>query len=138
VASIRAHAIVDASADEVWKAVGDPEAIVGWFPGVTSCRLEGDVRVVGVGPDLTVRERIVTNDPDLRRFQYSLQPDPVPVEHHLATVDVIDLGDRSLVVYGTDVLPDAAAAGMQGTLDAALAGLTALVAPGTAGKPNGG
>ena len=30
----------------------------------------------------------------------------MPIEHHLATVDVIDNGDGCIVIYGTDVKPD--------------------------------
>lgn len=127
-ASVRAHLLVDSPADEVWSLVGDPEAIVSWFPGVTDCVLRGDVRIVSVGTDLTVEERIVTNDAALRRFQYSLQPGPVPLDAHLATVDVIADGDRTLVVYAADVEPAAAAEGMQGTLQAALGGLQGRLA----------
>ena len=121
-ATARAYAKINRPADEVWKLVTDPTAIAAWFPGVATCVLEGDARVVTVDGGMTVTERIVSNDGELRRFQYSLLDLP-GCEHHLATVDVLEDGDGSIVVYGTDVLPDALGGAMQGAVTGAIAGL---------------
>ena len=51
-------------------------------------------------------EEIVTVDDDLRRFQYSITEMPIPVEFHLSTIDVLEDGDGTLIVYGVDVRPD--------------------------------
>ena len=45
-------------------------------------------------------------DDDLRRFQYSITEMPIPVEYHLSTIDVLEDGDGTLIVYGVDVKPD--------------------------------
>ena len=105
------------------KAITDPNAIEGWFPGVASCTNADGVRHVVTSSGVEVDEVIVTNDGTLRRFQYSLQPGVVPIEQHLATVDVLDDGVGALVVYSVDVQPDAMAAPMQQTIEAAVAGL---------------
>jgi uncharacterized protein YndB with AHSA1/START domain len=122
-ATARAHIRIDRSADEVWSAVSDPVGIAAWFPGVATCTVDGDVRHIATTNGVEVDEEIVSNDAGLRRFQYSLRPGPVPLEHHLATVDVIDDGDGSLVVYSCDVRPDPLGPAMQQTLDAAVSGL---------------
>ena len=54
---------------------------------------------------VSLPERIVTNDPLQRRLQYRIEAGPVRA--HLATLDVIDLGDDTcLGVYSTDAEPD--------------------------------
>jgi hypothetical protein len=47
----------------------------------------------------------------------------MPVEHHIGTIDVLEDGDTSLVVYSTDVTPDEVAQQMDGVLADGLHGL---------------
>jgi hypothetical protein len=47
----------------------------------------------------------------------------MPVEHHIGTIDVLEDGDTSLVVYCTDVTPDEVAAKVDGVLAEGLNGL---------------
>ena len=122
-ATARAHIRIDRPADEVWKAVTDPTLIKDWFPGLSDCTADGDMRHVTTTTGIEVDEEIVTNDSSLRRFQYRLVPGVVPVEQHLATIDVLDDGDSSIVVYSTDVQPEAFGPAMQQTVDGAVAGL---------------
>lgn len=122
-ASARAHIRIDRSADDVWALVTDPTGIVDWFPGLTACTFAEGVRHVTTASGIEVDEEVVTNDSDLRRFQYRIVPGVVPVEQHLATVDVIDDGGTTLVVYGVDVAPDPLGPGMQQTVAGALDGL---------------
>ncbi len=92
-------------AELVWAAVTDTASLDSWFPGLTACTQEGDVRTVTLGSGLSLPERIVTNDPVQRRLQYRIEAGPV--REHLASVDVIDLGDDTcLGVYSTDAEPD--------------------------------
>jgi hypothetical protein len=65
----------------------------------------GSARKIKMG-DISVTEEIVTVDDDLRRFQYSITDMPIPVEFHLSTIDVLEDGDGTLIVYGVDVRPD--------------------------------
>ncbi len=122
-ATTRAHARIDRPADEVWAVVTEPTGIAAWFPGVTACTIDGDVRHVTTATGVEVDEEIVTNDGGLRRFQYRLVPGVVPVERHLATVDVLEDGDGALVVYSCDVSPDALGPAMQQSADGAVSGL---------------
>jgi hypothetical protein len=126
-ASVRSHARIQCPPEEAWAAVSDPEALPGWFPGVVGSTLHGDIRTVEMASGISVEERIVTNDSQLRRFQYKLLPGVVPVEDHLGTVDVIDDGDGCLVIYSADVQPDAMGPNMQASVTGAVQGLKEML-----------
>ena len=128
-ASVRAHARIDRPASDVWEAVTDPTGIASWFPGVDACALEGDIRTVTTSSGFVVKERVVTNDSDLRRFQYSLVDLP-GIESHMATIDVIEDGAGTIAVYAADVVPDAAGTQMQESVSAAVNALKAHVEKG--------
>jgi Polyketide cyclase / dehydrase and lipid transport len=104
-ATIRETIHIDASPEAVWAGVRDPLALLDWFEGLDGGEMEGNARKIRMG-DITITEEIVTVDDDLRRFQYSITEMPIPVEFHLATIDVLEDGDGSLIVYGVDVRPD--------------------------------
>ena len=112
--------------DEVWALVGDPARLAEWFPGIDSCTVDGDQRVVVTRSGLPIPEQLLTVDARLRRFQYRIVG-PI-VKEHLGTVDVHDLGDgSSLVVYSTDADPAALSLVIGGAARAALANLSRLL-----------
>lgn len=126
-ATIRHHARIPRPAEEVWALVTDPAGIDGWLPGVDACSFDGEVRTVAT-MGIEVEERILTNDPVLRRFQYSIVGGAFVPEHHLATIDVIDdggTGTATLVVYSCDVSPDEHHALFDAIYASAIAGLVA-------------
>ena len=82
--------------------------------GERHCVLDGDV---------PLDEEIVTNDGELRRFQYRIVGGGVPVTSHLGTVDVIDQDGSSLVVYSTEVTPDEVAGTLGPAIEDGLRGL---------------
>lgn len=104
-ATIRHHTRIDKPADEVWTLVADYGALGDWFPGVDGCSLDGDVRTVAT-MGIEIQEERITSDDELRRLQYSIVGGPMVPEHHLATIDVIEDGDDTLLVYSCDVRPD--------------------------------
>jgi hypothetical protein len=126
-ASIRVHTRINASADDVWKVVADTGNLSDWFPPVTKSSQTGDVRTVELGPDTVLEERIVTADGDLRRLQYAIISGLPAGTEHLATIDVLEDGAGSLVVYGTDVTPDELGPMIQGALSAGIEGLKSYV-----------
>jgi uncharacterized protein YndB with AHSA1/START domain len=123
VATARAEARIARDPDAVWQAITDPTLIASWFPGVTKCTCDGNVRHVWVANGMEVDEEIVTNDGSAKRFQYKLLPGPVPVQEHLATLEVSADGDGTLVQYSVEVQPDDFGGPMQETANAAMAGL---------------
>jgi hypothetical protein len=123
-ATIRHHARIDRSADDVWAVVSDFGGVADWFPSLDSSSSDGTTRTcVAMGGAMTLTEELVTSDDELRRLQYSLVGDPPPLDFHLATVDVLPDGDGSLVVYSTDMRPDDLAELIDGTLASGLQGL---------------
>lgn len=125
-ASLRATVRIDRPAAAVWSVVTDAGAISSWFTGITASRLDGDIRTIELGPGVEIVEHVVTNDGELRRFQYAITKAPFPVEHHLGTVDVLDVDGSALVVYSTDISPDDLAAVMGPSIEGAVAGLKEL------------
>lgn len=115
-ATLRTHLTIDRPADEVWSVVSDAGNISAWFPMVQTSEATRQERHCMLDGDVPLDEEIVTNDADLRRFQYRIVGGGVPVESHLGTVDVLDQGGSSLVVYSTEVTPD----GVAGTLGPAI------------------
>jgi Polyketide cyclase / dehydrase and lipid transport len=111
--------------DVIWELLGDPVRIPEWFPGIDSCTVEGDVRVIVTRSGLPMPEHLLTVDPVLRRVQYRITS-PL-FKEHLGTLDVHDLHDgSSLVVFSTDAEPAALALVIGGAGRAALGGLPAL------------
>ena len=125
-ATIRHHAQIERSPDDVWKSVTDSAAWPSWFPGMDAAVVDDDGagRTVTVG-GMELPEDIVTNDDALRRFQYRIRPGLMPLEYHLGTLDVLPSGDGSLVVYSTEVLPDDAKAILDPAIQSGVEGLKA-------------
>ena len=95
---------VGAPPDEVWAKLGDFGGIGEYFPGIESCRLEGDDRVIGLF-GMEIRERLMTRDDQKRTLTYSVVAG-VPVESHSATITVEPEGDGSKVTWSYAVTPD--------------------------------
>ena len=95
---------VGAPPDEVWAKLGDFGGIGEYFPGIESCRLEGDDRVIGLF-GMEIRERLMTRDDESRTLTYSVVAG-VPVESHSATITVEPEGDGSKVTWTYAVTPD--------------------------------
>ncbi|MGO9198302.1 MAG: SRPBCC family protein [Acidimicrobiales bacterium] len=124
--TIRREVRINAGADEVWSIVGDPARLAEWYPGIVSSNVDGDTRVITTGSGLAMPEQIVTVDPLQRRFQYRITA-PMFTEH-LATIDVVDLGDgTTLVTYGVDANPSMMALVLGGAAGNALANLRRMM-----------
>lgn len=112
--------------DAVWDVVGTPGRLPEWWLGVESCEVDGDTRTIMTRAGMPMPERLLTVDPDLRRFQYRITS-PLFVEH-LSTIDVHDLGDDTcLTVYSVDAEPAVLALVIGGAARAALAYLPELL-----------
>jgi hypothetical protein len=112
VVSLRDHVLLAASAERVWAVVGNLAEVQTWAPGVSSASVADGVRTCLLHRGGEVVETIVSFDDVRRRFQYSVIQG-IPLRHHLATVDVLEVGtNRTLVLYGTDVEPVHAAPGI--------------------------
>jgi Polyketide cyclase / dehydrase and lipid transport len=89
----------------VWAVVRDFGGLEGWMPGIESCVVEGDDRVLGL-IGISVRERLTARDDDKRTLTYSIVESPMNLEHHEATIRVDDAPGGSHVAYDVAVSPD--------------------------------
>ena len=95
---------IDASADDVWAVIGDFGGIGEWMPGIESCRVEGDDRILDtMGMEIT--ERQVSKDDTARVLTYSITTG-APVESHQAVITVTPTGTTSHLTWEVDATPD--------------------------------
>ena len=95
---------IDRPADAVWTVVGDFGGIGDWMPGIESCRLDGDDRVISM-MGMEVTERLASRDDDARVLVYAIVGG-VPVINHRATISVASVGPGSRVTWEVEVEPD--------------------------------
>jgi hypothetical protein len=129
---------IDRDPDVVWTTVSDAGSIADWFPLIAHSEATGNRREIKLQDGSHVEEAIVTSDDALRRFQYKIVGGDIPVEHHLGTIDVIGVGGQSLVVYSTDVTPDALADVIGPALNDAVSALSAHLSRPETVTTNGG
>ena len=104
-ASLRHERRIAAEADTVWQVVRRPESIPEWFPGIVSCTVEGNIRVITTAAGLEIPEEILANDDSLRHFAYRITAPQYAF--HLGVIDVFAIAPNdSLCVYATTALPD--------------------------------
>jgi carbon monoxide dehydrogenase subunit G len=104
VGKARAEIMIDKPAGEVWAVTGDFGGIGGWMPGIESCTLEGDDRILKMmGMEIT--EHLIRRDEAEKVIVYGIAGG-VPVGRHEATITVHPEGQSSLVTWDVDVEPD--------------------------------
>lgn len=118
---------IDRPAEEVWKLVRDFGGLAAWMPGIDSCRVEGDDRILEMmGMELT--EKLIRLDDDARTLVYGIAKSPMPIEHHEATIAVKPVDDQSShVTYSVEVSPDSMTDAMSGAYASALKALKSRV-----------
>lgn len=124
-ATVRHEILIHAPAARAWAVVTDAANLDTWFPGLTDCALDGDLRTITLGSGMPMPERIITNDSIQMRFQYRIES-PL-FREHLGTIDVIALSDDTcIVVYSTDAEPGPLALVIGGASNDALTNLKNL------------
>jgi carbon monoxide dehydrogenase subunit G len=111
---------IDRPADAVWAVVSEFGGIAAWMPGIDTCRVEGDRRILDT-MGMTITEELVKQDDAGRALTYSIV-DGAPVDRHQAVVTVTPKGDGCHVTWDVDAEPDSMAELMttiyQSSLDA--------------------
>ena len=88
--------------DTVWKIISDVTRC-DWVPSVESIVLEDSIRkftMEGIGE---VHEKILINDPQNHKLQYSAIKTPTPLDHHLATIDLQRAGDTCVFNWASEI-----------------------------------
>jgi carbon monoxide dehydrogenase subunit G len=89
----------------VWEVVRDFGGIGAWMPGIESCEVDGEDRVIGL-MGIKIRERLGTLDEAKRSISYSIVESPLNIEHHEATITVDEDPAGSHVTYDVSVAPE--------------------------------
>ena len=102
----RAEISVAASPDDAWKLLREFGSLEQWMPGIESCKVDGDVRALGM-MGIEIKEQLRTRDDDTRTIAYSLIESPMKnLESHLATIHVEPEGSGSHITWDVAVSPD--------------------------------
>jgi hypothetical protein len=106
-ASIRREVVVNVAIEDVWDAVRDygglHERLAAGF--ATDTQLDGDDRIVTFFNGTVVRERLISVSDEQRRLVWTIVDGPWT--HHNGSVELhVADGDRTRVVWTTDILPD--------------------------------
>ena len=97
----------DASAEEMWRRIGDFQGLAAWHPGIAGCTPQeaGEVRELALpGGDMVVERRVAQTE---RSYTYRiLDPGPLPVSDYEATIAVRDgEGGGSVVDWRATFMP---------------------------------
>jgi uncharacterized protein YndB with AHSA1/START domain len=123
-ATVRVETLIDVPAHRVWDAVADVGAVHRrLLPGrVADARVEADTRILTMPDGSQIRELIISVDHVNRRMAYAVvEGQRLPVTYHHAAFQVFDDGDRSRLVWLTDVLPHTVAAAVQARVERGIA-----------------
>ena len=104
----RAEIDIESPPEKVWALIGDFGGIGDWMPGIDSCRVEGDDRILET-LGMTITEHLVSKDDAGRALTYSIT-DGAPVESHEAVITVVPKGAGAHVTWAVEALPDEMAA----------------------------
>ena len=116
----RAEITIDRPADDVWEKVGNFGDLL-WMPGIESCELDGDDRVLGMF-GMRIVERLYARDDEARALTYGIVDGDMKPEVHRATITVMPAGSGSFVTWDVET-DDAMVEVMQGAYTGALAAL---------------
>lgn len=99
---------VNMSADEVWKLIGQFNALPDWHPAISSSKLEdgGRIRRLSLFGGGEVVERLEQIEPGDRLYRYSIVSGPLPVANYTATLRVKEDGKgKSVIEWSSEFEP---------------------------------
>ena len=115
------------SADELWAILSDIGRC-NWVPTIEKIVVEGDLRhfeMTGMGQ---ITEKILKHDNASMTLQYSAIKTPAPIEHHLATMQIVPLNDHEcLLNWTTEISPDIFAEGIQQGMLISIEGIKTVI-----------
>jgi hypothetical protein len=139
-ATVRVEAVIDVPAERLWEAIADVGAVHRrLLPGrVADARIEGDVRVLTMPDGSEIRELIVAVDHAHRRLAYAVvEGQKLPLNYHHATFEVLGEGERSRLVWSTDVLPHAMAGAVRARTERGILEMKHVIESAEAADPSG-
>jgi carbon monoxide dehydrogenase subunit G len=116
----RAEITIDRPADDVWAVIGNFGELT-WMPGVETCELDGDDRILGMF-GMRIVERQLARDDEDRTLTYGIVDGDMKPEVHRATITVMPAGSGSFVTWDVET-DDNMVEVMQGAYTGALGAL---------------
>jgi hypothetical protein len=116
----RAEITIDRPADDVWAVIGNFGELT-WMPGVETCELDGDDRILGMF-GMRIVERQLARDDEERTLTYGIVDGDMKPEVHRATITVMPAGSGSFVTWDVET-DDNMVEVMQGAYTGALGAL---------------
>ena len=116
----RAEITIDSPADDVWAVVGNFGDLA-WMPGIESCELEGDDRILGMF-GMRIVERLYARDDEERTLTYGIVDGDMKPEVHRGIITVMPAGSGSFVTWDVET-DDNMVEVMQGAYTGALGAL---------------
>jgi hypothetical protein len=116
----RAEITIDRPADDVWAVIGNFGELT-WMPGVETCELDGDDRILGMF-GMRIVERQLARDEEGRTLTYGIVDGDMKPEVHRATITVMPAGSGSFVTWDVET-DDNMVEVMQGAYSGALGAL---------------
>ena len=117
----RAEITIERPADEVWAKIGNFGELT-WMPGVDTCELDGDDRILGMFGSMRIVERQFARNDEERTLTYGIVDGDMKPEVHRATIKVNPAGSGSFVTWDVET-DDAMVEVMQGAYVGALEAL---------------
>ena len=94
------------SANELWAILSDV-ARCDWVPSIEDITLRDDCRYFEMKGMGKITEKILKCDDQEMILQYSAIETPVPIEHHLATMQLSPISEQEcLLTWITEISPD--------------------------------
>lgn len=123
----------DASAETVWRHVGQPGELASWHPAIATSELSADgrQRTCVLADGATLNEEITAHDDGARQYSYRITGGPLPVENYVSTLSVTDSDGGASVTWESEfnVAPGAPTDEVEGMIRGVYAaGLSALAA----------
>ena len=119
--------IFNCSADVLWSILSDVSRC-DWVPSVEKITLDRDCRFFKMAGMGRIVERILLLDNVTMTLQYSAIETPVPVDHHRATMHVLEVDEeRCQLEWKTEIDPDTFADGVHQGMVTSLQGIESLL-----------
>tara|TARA_Y100000768_G_scaffold174227_1_gene130461 strand:- start:167 stop:550 length:384 start_codon:yes stop_codon:yes gene_type:complete len=97
---------LNCSANELWAILSDV-ARCDWVPTIEDITLRDDCRYFEMKGMGKITEKILKCDDQEMILQYSAIETPVPIEHHLATMQLSPISEQEcLLTWITEISPD--------------------------------
>ncbi len=98
---------LSASADEVWKMIGQFNALPDWHPAVDKSELTeaGQTRTLSLAGGGKIIEKLEKVDQGARTYTYSIVDSPLPLANYTSTITVTGEGPNSKIEWSSEFDP---------------------------------